>query len=267
MPTVSLPVTNSSPNELGSAPCGKRRHDREAITIHAASLAPIRVPAHLLRMMSLMPYQSGCASRGVTTPPRPSAVLRRLHLRYRRAPVTIGAIAAHLGHESAAGWLLLLLSLPALIPTPGVPIGVAIGIAMTLIAVQLIGGWQPLRLPRWLARRELGPSEVRRIGVGSRRLLRCVEGRLCQRLPQLISPMAVRLLGLLVLIHGILIALPIPLGNTAPGAAVLVLALGLIARDGWTVALGLCLSVIAFAVTAFLVGSAAWIVQSLLAIG
>jgi hypothetical protein len=198
--------------------------------------------------------------------PRPSAVLRRLHLRHRRSSVTVGEVAAHVGSEAAAGWLLLMLSLPALIPSPGVPIGVAVGIAMALIAVQLIGGVTPLRLPGWFARRQLGPGELRRIGIGSRRLLRRIEGRLRQRLPQLTSPIATRLLGLLVLIHGILIALPIPLGNTAPGAAVLVLALGLIARDGWTVALGLCVSVIALAVTAFLVGSAAWIVQSVLAL-
>ena len=58
----------------------------------------------------------------------------------------------------------------------------------------------------------------------------------------------------------VVIALPIPFGNTAPAVALLVFALGFIARDGAAIAAGLVLAAVAMAWTAFLVFAGASVV-------
>lgn len=74
-------------------------------------------------------------------------------------------------------------------------------------------------------------------------------------------PLAIRLLGLVVLLNAVLIILPIPLGNILPAMAVMSVALGLIARDGMAVAAGLGLSATAVAASAALVGGAVWLAE------
>ncbi len=55
------------------------------------------------------------------------------------------------------------------------------------------------------------------------------------------------------MVQAVLIALPIPFGNTLPGMAVIGIALGLIARDGLAVATGLGLSALAMITSAGLI--------------
>ena len=70
----------------------------------------------------------------------------------------------------------------------------------------------------------------------------------------LAAPQAVRGLGLVVLIMAVLIALPIPFGNTLPGLAILALALGLAQRDGLAIAGGLGIALVAGMVSMALIG-------------
>ncbi|MCX7343894.1 MAG: exopolysaccharide biosynthesis protein, partial [Proteobacteria bacterium] len=51
------------------------------------------------------------------------------------------------------------------------------------------------------------------------------------------------ILGIICLIHGILIILPIPLGNFLPGIALIFLALGVIEKDGLFIIIGYFLSI------------------------
>jgi hypothetical protein len=195
---------------------------------------------------------------------RVSTEMRRLAIRFRGRQVAVGELVRHVGDEAMAGWLLLLLAVPSLIPSPGVPIGLFAGVAMALIAVQLIAGTRPLRLPGWMTRRHVQGRDLRYAAVRAQPLLRRLERLVRPRHGHLTRGLALRLLGLFVLLHGILIALPIPFGNTAPGFSVLVLALGMIARDGLTVAAGFGISVIAFAISAGLSASAFWVAQQIL---
>lgn len=183
---------------------------------------------------------------------RPSARLCRLLACLQGQRVSVGDIAARLGADGALGLLLLLLAIPAIVPSPGLPIGAVFGTAIAVIALQTIAGVRSLRLPRWLARRRFDTDRVRAAVRRVAPLLRRIDRRLKPRLIGLTRPWAVRLIGLVVLIQGVLITLPIPFGNTLPGLAVLVLALGLTARDGAAVAAGVGLSVVAFAVSAAL---------------
>lgn len=206
-------------------------------------------------------------------PVRPSIVLaglaQKLNIRggaggNAGGDVAVGDVVRHLGGDASAGWLLLLLAVPALVPSPGVPLGMVFGAALALLALQLTFGPRPLHLPAWIARRRLAARHLdattARVGPWIER----IEKTIRPRLAALTSPWVVRLLGLVVLVNAILIILPIPLGNTLPAIAVMSLALGLIARDGYAVAAGFALSVLALAASAALVGGAVWLAETLM---
>jgi len=56
--------------------------------------------------------------------------------------------------------------------------------------------------------------------------------------------------GTICLVLGIIITLPIPLGHMLPGAAISILALGLLERDGLVIGIGLTTAAVALAVVA-----------------
>ncbi|MGZ8996510.1 MAG: exopolysaccharide biosynthesis protein [Rhodospirillales bacterium] len=196
---------------------------------------------------------------------QPSAELAALARKVGdRGEVTIDDIVRHFGSDASAGWLLLLLAIPALVPSPGVPLGMIFGTGLAMLALHLTFGPRPVRLPKWIARRRLAASYLdtatARLGPMIQRLERLTRPRLAA----LVQPSAIRLLGLVVLVNAVLIILPIPLGNTLPAMAVMSLALGLIARDGLAVAAGLGLSVTALAVSAALVSGAVRLAEILM---
>jgi hypothetical protein len=158
--------------------------------------------------------------------------------------VRMGDVLAALGPHSLA-LALMLLTLPALVPSPGLPLGALSGAALAILALRIMVLGNAARPPAWIER-----LNVRRdlLNAASRRLipvLRRVEALLRPRLRVLSSRRAVRLWGAVVLVHAVLIALPIPFGNLLPGVAVLVLACGLLARDGLALLASLAVSLAA----------------------
>lgn len=140
------------------------------------------------------------------------------------------ALLSGLGRR-AFGMLLFVAALPAFIP---IPIGGALsGPLVVLIAAQLLVGLRRPWLPRFIARR--GPKRQslarfeRIVDPWLRRLERIVR----PRLPALLDHrLASAFTGLLLLLLGVLLSLPIPLTNYVFGGIVLVFALALLERDG-----------------------------------
>ena len=139
-------------------------------------------------------------------------------------------LLAGLGRR-AYGMLLFVATLPAFIP---IPIGGAIrGPLVVLIGVQLLWGRRRPWLPRFLASR--GPHRhalarfYRLVSPWLARLERLVR----PRLPVLLHYRAARVFtGLLLVLLGLLLALPIPLTNYLFGAILLLFALAMLERDG-----------------------------------
>ncbi len=193
---------------------------------------------------------------------QPSAELAALARKLGgRGEVSVDDIVRHFGADASVGWLLLQLAVPALVPSPGVPLGMIFGTGLALLALHLTFGPRPVRLPTWIARRRLATSSLDAATARLKPMIERLERLTRPRLAALVRPSVIRLLGLVVLVNAVLIILPIPLGNTLPAMAVMTMALGLIARDGMAVAAGLGLSVGAVAVSAALVGSAVWLAE------
>lgn len=155
------------------------------------------------------------------------------------------------------GMLLFVAALPAFIPIPGVA-GALSGPLTMLVGAQLLIGLRKPWLPRLLAER--GPRRdslirfERRIAPWLRRLERVVRPRMTGVLDTRPGAMFT---GLLLVVLGLLLALPIPFTNFLFGALLLAYALALIERDGAFMLLCWATGIIAIAVFGVLSGALA----------
>ena len=168
--------------------------------------------------------------------------------------LTLEQILAGLSRQ-LFGMLLFVATLPAFIPIPGV--GGAIGGPLTvLVGVHLLVGMRKLWLPRFIARR--GPRRAslqafdRMLGPWLGRLERLVKPRMTRLIDHRAASMFT---GLLLVLLGILLALPIPFTNYLFGGLLLAFAFALLERDGLLMLLCWIAGVVAIAVFGVLSGA------------
>ena len=155
-------------------------------------------------------------------------LLRRLADDGGEAGLTLGEIRDRLD-ERAYGLLILLLSLPCLVPgLYGVP--QVVGLVIIMVAAQLLIG----REEPWLPRRVLN---LRARGKWLRAMADFAEARLSwvdrlsrPRLLMFATGVGERMVGLFMILATLTIVLPMT--NTIPSVALALLAVGLIQRDG-----------------------------------
>ncbi len=159
--------------------------------------------------------------------------------------------------RSLFGMLLFIAILPAFLPLPGVAGGLS-GPLVVLIGVQLLAGMRRPWLPHFIAER--GPSRgtlsrfEQRIGPWLLRLERVVRPRLTALLDHRAATMFT---GLLLVLLGILLALPIPLTNYLFGALLMFYALALLERDGALMLIAWIAGIVAIVVFGILGGTLA----------
>lgn len=152
----------------------------------------------------------------------------------------------------AFGFLLLLDCIALLVPNlPGS--STVFGVVMLLLSVHLLLGRARLWLPSWIGRRSASSGTVRRMIALSLPTLRWLERLVRPRLSVITYPPFESFVGGVVLLLGVLVTLPIPLGNWLPGVAGVLVALGLLERDGLVLIVGLITGVASFALVALIV--------------
>ena len=155
------------------------------------------------------------------------------------------------------GMMLFVATLPAFIPVPGVG-GAVGGPLVVLVGVQLLLGLRRPWLPRFLAERGPHRRSVQRfeqvLEPWFRRLERVSRPRLSGVLGHRAAGMFT---GLLLVLLGVLLALPIPFTNYVFGLLLLAFALGLLERDGALLIGAWVAGVIAIAVFGVLSGALA----------
>jgi hypothetical protein len=158
--------------------------------------------------------------------------------------VTFGEILLGLRHR-AAGFATLIFSLPCCLPMPpGIP--TVCGIALVIIALNLIAMRRRLWLPAAIAGSTVARSDLNRVIAWATPLMRRLERYCRPRLPIVTESVGKALVGLVIFVLGFIMILPIPfLGNMPPAIAASVIALGMTERDGLVVVIGLVVSVAA----------------------
>lgn len=149
-------------------------------------------------------------------------------------PVTIECMLQATG-ERSVGALLLVPGLLVLSPLSGIPgLPSVFAVMVVLIAGQLLIGRRHFWLPQWLLQRTASRSKYDRALAFLRRPAAFVDRLLRPRLKFLTRGLAVRANALLcILIAATMPPLEIiPFGNTTAGAALSILGVGMMARDG-----------------------------------
>ena len=180
-------------------------------------------------------------------PERTSEVLRDLVEEGQSERITFREILIELRHR-AFGFALLIFALPCCLPMPpGIP--TVCGVAIVIIAVNLIVGRQRLWLPSAITNKSVSRSDLKRMVDRWLPHLERLEKVCKPRFPIVTDPVGKILIGIVIFALGFIMILPIPfLGNMPPGFAASVIAIGMTERDGLVVLIGAAASAVAIAV-------------------
>jgi hypothetical protein len=149
--------------------------------------------------------------------------------------VTIGELESRLQGRGFA-LLILLLSLPFCFPVAIPMLSIPFGLVIMLMGLRIATGRKP-QLPQFILRRQIKNHTLEAIVGFGLKLCRRVEKLAKPRMHFLREhPNAIKLIGVGLASGGLQLLLPlpplIPLSNTIPAVSVILLALGLIERDG-----------------------------------
>jgi hypothetical protein len=150
--------------------------------------------------------------------------------------LTLDEIIEHFGRR-AFGAALFIFAVPNLLPLPPGS-STVLGLPLLLIAPQLAFGKQDPWIPRAMGRRTVQASFLNAAFSRVAPWLTKVEAVTTRRLVFMFGGLGDLLLGLVCTLLAAVLILPIPLGNMLPAAAVVILALSLIQRDGLLAILG-----------------------------
>jgi hypothetical protein len=179
-----------------------------------------------------MKHSSECREEA----PPASVLLLELAARADRCPVSLSDIIEIAGRRTHAT-ILAIVTLPEVLPLPIVGVSSVLAIPIILVSAHMAIFGAATGIPTAIAKRPIPQRLVTAIATRGARILRWVEAISRPRLRQLADQD--RLLALMCLVLAVVIAMPIPFGNLLPGICVLLMALGMLQRDGLFAAGGL----------------------------
>lgn len=182
---------------------------------------------------------------------RASDLLRNLVDTGTSARITLGEMVTAFG-ERAFGVLLILFSLPNLVPIPG--FGSAVGVPLLFVALQLALGRPRPWLPRWLEERSIDRETLAKVVDRCEPRMRKIECVLKPRHTFLFSPFMDRVIGWFAVLCAISIIIPLPGTNFPPAIAVILISLAVTEEDGIYLGLGFVIGVAGLTYTTLLVG-------------
>jgi hypothetical protein len=182
-----------------------------------------------------------------------AAALRRLADSHQAPRFSIADLIAALD-DQGFGLLTFALALPNAVPGPLIPgfsLPFALGIAA--LGLQLAWGLHRPRLPRWATALSIDLSRFRRIVERIEPWLVRLERWLRPRPSPLTAGIGEKLVGVALIGLSVVLAVPVPLGNTPIALSIMLLALGLLEGDGHALMLGLAAGLAAVLWNGFLV--------------
>lgn len=170
---------------------------------------------------------------------------------FTQDPVRIRDIFAVLGDRGLAS-ALLVVALPQMLP---LPLGVSnlLAVPIAIVAIQIAMRRHTLWLPNWFLERPIPRDRLVHV---SRRLvpwLQRLEMLVRPRLMMVLSPAGTHLVGLACAVVAAIAMAPLPLTGWLPGMALIIIALGMMERDGLVVLAGVGVGGVAVVVFALVI--------------
>lgn len=147
--------------------------------------------------------------------------------------------------------MMLFFSLPVGIPIP--VISGLTAIPLIMFAVQMIRGMDSPWLPQWIAQKRVKRTTIAMMIEKAAPYLKRVERLMRPRFSFASSHFGEKIIGIFALVFSISILLPLPLSNFIPAVGVLLMALGLLSKDGITIILGMIVGTIGVSITILIV--------------
>ena len=179
-----------------------------------------------------------------------------------RPVLTVGQMLEQFDSR-AFGAMLLVFGLLNCLPLPPGS-STILSLPILLLAPQIAWGSDIPWLPRKLVDHPLKRDDLRGLFRRLTPIVRRMELVTRPRLRILFAPIGERLIGVVCTLLALVLVLPIPLGNLAPGATVAVLALALLQRDGLLALLGYLMAAVSVGLLVLSAGVVAAAVDRLL---
>lgn len=181
-----------------------------------------------------------------------------------RPSMTVGEMLDAFDSRAFGAMLLVFGALNALPLPPGS--STILSLPILLLAPQVALGADAPWLPRRLAERPLKRDDLRGVFRKLTPIVKRMELITRPRLTWIFTPLGERLIGVVCTLLALVLILPIPLGNLAPGATVAVLALALLQRDGLLALLGYLMAALSVGLLFFSAGVVTAAVRKLIAV-
>ncbi|CAN7317154.1 exopolysaccharide biosynthesis protein [Caulobacter sp. LjRoot300] len=179
-----------------------------------------------------------------------------------RPVLTVGQMLEQFDSR-AFGAMLLVFGLLNCLPLPPGS-STILSLPILLLAPQIAWGSDVPWLPRKLVDHPLKRDDLRGLFRRLTPIVRRMELVTRPRLKILFGPIGERLIGVVCTLLALVLVLPIPLGNLAPGATVAVLALALLQRDGLLALLGYLMAAVSVGLLVLSAGVVAAAIERLL---
>lgn len=150
-------------------------------------------------------------------------------------------------HERGFGLLMAIFILPVAIPIPFV--ASVLIIPVWIFSTQMVLGRDSPWLPVWLGNKSIKRTTLALMVEKSSPILKKIERFLRPRLSFASSPSGERVIGIFCFLLCVSIAIPIPFSNLIPAWGILVMALGLLSRDGMVIICGMVIGSFGLLVT------------------
>jgi len=176
--------------------------------------------------------------------------------------ITLGDLVTHLSSRGLAPLILLMGMINVVTIIPGS--STVLGLPLVFLGLSLVIGARSLWLPAGLRDRSFDRATLERGILKALPWLQKIERLAHPRFWPWGQALLDRIYGALVLFLGLMVALPVPFGNTMPAISIILLSLGFTARDGLWVIAGLFATVLALGVVLGFAGAATVIGANLL---
>jgi hypothetical protein len=152
--------------------------------------------------------------------------------------VSIGELMEVL-HERGFGILLVIFVLPNCIPIPAPGLVSLTALPLLFLSGQMLWGADHPWLPSWINGKTIKRSLLATVVSKASPVMRKIEKLLRQRASFASSETGEKIVGGFCLLFSLCILIPLPWTNFIPGYGILVMALGLLSRDGVVMLLGM----------------------------
>lgn len=159
---------------------------------------------------------------------------------------SFGEVLESLGDRSF-GWGFMIVGFMNMLPLPP-GTNMILGLPILFIATQMALGRQALWFPDFITRRFIARSRWRAGALTALPIARPLSRFTRTRYTSLFQGRAETVLGVLMLVTGVVLCLPIPLTGWLPAISCFVVGIGLVEHDGAIVALGATVAITAIAI-------------------